>query len=37
VRLFKVVATDGEIDWVIMNCPDEAMTTQAAQKMGTVR
>ena len=37
VRLFKVVATDGDIDWVITNCPDETLTTQAAQKASDVR
>ena len=37
VRLFKVVATDGNIDWVITNCPDEALTTQAAQEASDVR
>jgi hypothetical protein len=37
VRLFKVVATDGDIDWVITNCPDEALTTQAAQEASDVR
>jgi hypothetical protein len=37
VRLFKVVATDGDIDWVITNCPDETLTTQAAQEASDVR
>jgi hypothetical protein len=37
VRLFKVVATDGDIDWVITNCPDERLTTQAAQEASDVR
>jgi hypothetical protein len=37
VRLFKVVATDGDIDWVITNCPDETLTTQAAQEANDVR
>jgi len=37
VRLFKVVATDGDIDWVITNCPDETLTTQAAQDANDVR
>ena len=37
VRLFKVVATDGDIDWVITNCPDETLTTQAAQDASDVR
>jgi len=34
VQLFKVVATDGDIDWVITNCPDETLTTQAARLCG---
>jgi hypothetical protein len=37
VQLFKVVATDGDIDWVITNCPDETLTTQAAQEASDVR
>jgi len=37
VRLFKVVATDGDIDWIITNCPDETLTTQVAQKASDVR
>lgn len=37
VRLFKVVATNGDIDWVITNCPDETLTTQVAQDMSDVR
>jgi hypothetical protein len=37
VRLFKVVATNGDIDWVITNSPDETLTTQAAQEMSDVR
>ncbi|MEW6405270.1 MAG: transposase [Chloroflexota bacterium] len=37
VRLFKVVVTDGDIDWVITNCPDETLTTQAAQDASDVR
>jgi len=37
VRLFKVVATDGDIDWVITNCLDETLTTQAAQEASDVR
>ena len=37
VRLFKVVATNGDIDWVITNCPDETLTTQAAQNVSDVR
>lgn len=30
-RLFKVVATNGDIDWVITTSPDEMMTTRGAQ------
>ena len=26
VRLFKLVATNGDVDWVITNCPDETLT-----------
>jgi len=37
VQLFKVVATDGDIDWVITNCPDETLTTQVAQDTNDVR
>jgi hypothetical protein len=37
MRLFKVVATDGDIDWVITNCPDETLTTQTAQDTSDVR
>ena len=37
VRLFKVVATNGDIDWVITNCPDETLTMQAAQEASDVR
>jgi len=37
VRLFEVVATNGDIDWVITNCPDETLTTQAAQEASDVR
>ena len=37
VQLFKVVATDGDIDWVITNSPDETLTTQAAQDVSDVR
>lgn len=31
VRLFKLIATDGNIDWLITNCPDETLTVQVAQ------
>jgi hypothetical protein len=37
VRLFKVVATNGDIDWVITNCSDETLTTQVAQDASDVR
>jgi hypothetical protein len=37
VRLFKVVATNGDIDWVITNSPEETLTTQAAQDASNVR
>lgn len=37
VRLFKVVATNGDIDWVITNSPEETLTTQAAQNASDVR
>ncbi len=37
VRLFKLVATDGDIDWVITNCPDETLTAQVAQDANDVR
>jgi hypothetical protein len=37
VQLFKVVATNGNIDWVITNCPDETLTTQVAQEASDVR
>jgi hypothetical protein len=37
VRLFKMVATHGNIDWVITNCPDETLTTQATQEASDVR
>ncbi|MEW6718192.1 MAG: transposase [Chloroflexota bacterium] len=37
VRLFKLVATDGDIDWVITNCPDETLSAQAAQEASDVR
>jgi hypothetical protein len=37
VQLFKVVATNGDIDWVITNCPDETLTSQAAQDSSDVR
>jgi hypothetical protein len=37
VQLFKIVATDGDIDWVITNSPDETLTTQVAQDTNDVR
>jgi len=37
VQLFKVVATDGDIDWVITNSPDETLTAQVAQDTNDVR
>ncbi len=37
VRLFKVVATNGDIDWVITNDPDEMLTTPVAQTTSDVR
>ena len=37
VRLFKLVATNGDIDWIITNCPDETLTAQVAQDANDVR
>ena len=37
VRLFKLVATHGDIDWVITNGPDETVTAQVAQDANDVR
>ena len=37
VQLFKLVAPDGDIDWVITNCPDETLTAQVAQDANDVR
>jgi len=37
VRLFKLVATNGDIDWVITNCPDETLTPQVAEAANDVR
>jgi len=37
VRLFKVVATNGDIDWVITNSPEETLNTQVAQEVSNVR
>jgi len=37
VRLFKLVAQNGDIDWVITNDLDETLTTQVAQNANDVR
>ena len=37
VRLFKLVATNGDIDWVITNHPDETLTAQVVQDANDVR
>ena len=37
VRLFKLVATDGNIDWLITNEFDEIVTAQVAQEANDVR
>ena len=37
VRLFKLVATNGDIDWVITNGPEETVTAQVAQDTNDVR
>jgi hypothetical protein len=37
VRLFKLVATNGDIDWVITNDSDETLTAQVAQNANDVR
>jgi len=37
VKLFKVVAPNGDIDWVITNDLDETMTTQVAQEADKLR
>ena len=37
VRLFKVVAPNGHIDWVITNDPDPTVTTQVVQEQSDVR
>jgi hypothetical protein len=37
VRLFKLVATNGDIDWVITNDLDSAVTAQVAQDANDVR
>lgn len=37
VRLFKIVATNGDIDWVITNDLDSSVTAQVAQEANNVR
>jgi hypothetical protein len=37
VKLFKVVATNGDIDWIITNDLDETVTTQVAQEADDLR
>lgn len=37
VKLFKVVATNGDVDWVITNDLDENTTTQVAQEANDLR
>jgi hypothetical protein len=37
VQLFKLVATNGDIDWVITNSSDETLTAQVAQDANDVR
>jgi hypothetical protein len=37
VKLFKLVATNGDIDWLITNELDDNLTTQVAQKTNDVR
>jgi len=37
VRLFKLVAPDGDIDWVITNDLDETLTAQVAEETSDVR
>lgn len=37
VRLFKLVALDGDIDWVLTNDPDETLTAQVAEDASDVR
>jgi len=37
VKLFKVVAQDGDIDWIITNDLDETVTTQVVQEADEVR
>ena len=37
MKLFKVVATNGDIDWIITNDQDETVTTQVAQDANDLR
>ena len=37
VRLFKLVAPNGDIDWVITNCPAETLTAPVVQDANDVR
>jgi hypothetical protein len=37
VRLFKLVAPNGDIDWVITNNPDETVTAQVVQDANELR
>ena len=37
VKLFKIVATNGDIDWVITNDLDEAVVSQVAQEANDLR
>ncbi len=37
VKLFKVVATNGDIDWIITNDLDDTVTTQVAQEADDLR
>ena len=37
VKLFKVVAKNGDIDWIITNDLDETLTTQVAQEADNLR
>lgn len=37
VRLFKLAATHGNIDWIITNCPDRSLTSQVVATKNDVR
>lgn len=37
VRLFKLVAPNGDIDWVITNCPDRTTTSDDVTKTNAIR